>query len=151
MNISELKSELIRAAQEVVEQRISHIQQSLEAARETANSETKSSSGDKYETTRAMMHLEMEKLTVQLEEAQAALRALRSVPNVELNTISQGSIVKTSQGNFFLSISAGRCTIDNEDYFLISPAAPIARQMEGKKTGDEFSLNSRTYKIETIL
>lgn len=151
MEIVEIKSQLIAAARSVVEDRIEQIQTAITAARETAHNETKSSSGDKYETTRAMMHLEMEKLGTQLSEAQQSLQALQSIPITASVSTGPGSIIKTDHGNYFISISAGLTKADGESYFLISPVAPIARAFLSASIGNTIELNSRKYTIQEIL
>ena len=45
-----------------INQRMATAQQAIHTAQASANEETKSSAGDKYETGRAMMQLEIEKI-----------------------------------------------------------------------------------------
>ena len=53
-----------------VQQRIARIQGEINKAQSSANEETKSSMGDKYETSRAMAHQEIENNRMQLLEAE---------------------------------------------------------------------------------
>ena len=64
-----IKQELYKLCQTYIQQRILTAKQAIEAAQQAANNETKSSSGDKYETGRAMMQLEIEKDSAQLSES----------------------------------------------------------------------------------
>lgn len=85
------------------------ISKAIEHAQLAANEETKSSAGDKYETGRAMMQLEIEKQSVQLAEAMKLKHVLSQInPEKTTETIQSGSLVFTDQGNFYISISAGK-------------------------------------------
>lgn len=56
-----LKEELYELCVDFVDSRLSTIQQTIESNQKALTSETKSSAGDKHETGRAMLQLEMEK------------------------------------------------------------------------------------------
>lgn len=64
--------------------------------------------------------------------------------------MENGSIVLTNNGNFFISISAGRLLVDGIDYFAISLASPIGSKMRGLVPGDNFSLNGKDYSIISV-
>lgn len=150
MEITEIKIQLHTACRMVAEERIERIQTSLKEAQAAANNETKSSSGDKYETTRAMMHLEIENLSGQLAEAQKLLKTLHVIPVESTGVIGLGSIVRTNHGNFFLAVGAGKTTVEGEEYFLLSQSAPIAQAMLHKGIGEHIEINSRTFTILNI-
>ena len=135
-----------------IEERINGVQQAITFAQSSANEETKSSSGDKYETGRAMAQLEIEKNSTQLAEAKKLKQLLLQLdPKKISETIQAGSLVITSQERFYISIPAGQFTIDKEIYFAISPSSPMAQKLLGFKKGDQFSFNQKEYKIEMIL
>jgi transcription elongation GreA/GreB family factor len=123
----------------------------MEAAQESANSESKSSAGDKYETGRAMAQLERDRHAQLLAEAKKLDQELTRL-NVEkeYTTVQPGSLVTTNRGAFFISISAGKLTIDGIEYFAISPASPIGTVLAGRKTGESVTFNKLTYQIERV-
>ncbi|MFN8334456.1 MAG: 3-oxoacyl-ACP synthase [Cyclobacteriaceae bacterium] len=146
--MADLKQKLYEACARHLHDRITELTASLRSIQESANEETKSSSGDKYETGRAMAHLEIEKLQTQLAEANRMKADLTRVPlNDNSSTIKAGSLVFTSRGNFFIAIHAGEHTLDGTHFFVVSPASPIAQKMLGLKAGDEFTLNNRAFSI----
>ena len=55
-----MKDKLIAYVKNHLDQRIQNSLAAMQAAQESANSESKSSAGDKYETSRAMGHLDRE-------------------------------------------------------------------------------------------
>lgn len=134
-----------------VEQRIASSQKAIEHAQLAANEETKSSAGDKYETGRAMMQLEIEKQSVQLGEAMKLKQVLSHInPEKITDTIQSGSLVFTDQGNFYISISAGKLDLEGTTYFAVSPVAPIGALLIGKKSGETIQLNGKTFTIRKI-
>ncbi len=135
-----------------IEERIANALQAIQAVQASANEETKSSAGDKYETGRAMAQLEIEKNSTQLAESQKLKLTLSQIdPNKTTNAIQKGSLVNTNQGKFYISIPAGKFTIAGENYFAISPSSPIAQKLLGLKTGDQFSFNKKEFDVEQIM
>ena len=146
-----LKSDLLKACNKYIQSRIGNIQKAIENAQASANEETKSSAGDKYETGRAMMHLENENNSVQLIQALDVQKVLQQINILTVNdTIGLGSLVFTSIGNYFLSISAGAISIEKKEYFAISPGSPIGQLLTGKSPGDVITFNKRRIEIDAV-
>jgi transcription elongation GreA/GreB family factor len=134
-----------------VEQRITAAAQAIQSAQASANEETKSSAGDKYETGRAMAQLEIEKNSTQLAEAQKLKQVLSQIsPEKKTETVQSGSLVLTNQGNYFIAIAAGQFTLENKIYYAISPSSPIAQKLLGLKKDDGFVFNKKEFVIEKI-
>lgn len=60
---------VFQALERKVEERIQHLQLALDDAMQATADDSKSTAGDKHETSRAMAHLEQEKLGSQFSEA----------------------------------------------------------------------------------
>ena len=150
--MSDLKKELHTLCINYVQNRIDTAMQAINAAQQAANEETKSSAGDKYETGRAMAQQETDRNQAQLNEANKLMVALNHI-NVSASskTALPGSLVITDNGKFYIAISAGTLIINGEAYFAISPASPIGLSLSGKTVGDEFSLNGKQYRVESIV
>ncbi|MEO1051313.1 MAG: 3-oxoacyl-ACP synthase [Bacteroidota bacterium] len=145
---SGLKEKLYKKCQKIIEGRINSANEAIEAARSAANAETKSSAGDKYETGRAMMQLEQERLSVQLSEALKLKKTLdQTKPDQANKDIALGSLAITNHGSFYISVSLGAIDIVNKTYMAISLATPIGKQLNGKKAQDDFVFNGRQYTI----
>jgi hypothetical protein len=126
-------------------------QDAITIAQASANEETKSSAGDKYETGRAMMQLEIEKNTVQLGEANKLKQLLDKIdPDKKLNKVQLGSLVITNQGNFYISISVGQLQVNGEKYYAIASTSPIGLKLNGLSERDSFVFNNKDYIIKTI-
>ncbi|MBD2753658.1 3-oxoacyl-ACP synthase [Spirosoma validum] len=146
------KAALFERCQTYVQQRIDTARQAMEAAQEAANSESKSSAGDKYETGRAMAQLERDRNAQLLAEALKLSQDLGRL-NIDksYDTVQPGSLVTTNRGSFFISISAGKLTVNGTDYFAISPASPIATALSGRKTGEVATFNKLAYQLVEII
>ncbi|MFT5646840.1 MAG: hypothetical protein ACI976_001525 [Aureispira sp.] len=129
----------------VIEHRLNELNDSLEA-------ETKSSAGDKYETGRAMVHLEKDKQMQQLAVLLTHKKQLHGInPNTQYAIIEQGALVQTNRGTFYLSIPAGKLFVEGETYFAITLASPIGQLLFQKKKGDAFEFRGRGYVLEEII
>jgi transcription elongation GreA/GreB family factor len=150
--MSTLKRELYDLCVRYVQNRIDTVQHAIFATQAAANEETKSSAGDKYETGRAMMQQESDRNMAQLNETNKLMAALKQVSiNGTSKKVETGSLVITKDARFFLAISAGTLTINNQTYFAVSSASPIGLKLKGQKAGDQFSLNGKNYTIEEVL
>ncbi|HEX8061513.1 MAG TPA: 3-oxoacyl-ACP synthase, partial [Cyclobacteriaceae bacterium] len=103
----------------------------------------------------SMMQLDMEKQAEQLQEAIRTRNSLEQVKmldemNGQSNSIRPGNAVETSNGNFYLAISAGQLKANEQTYFALSPATPIGSKLIGLKPGDSFSFNGKDYQINKI-
>jgi len=124
----------------------------MEQARQASNDDTKSSAGDKYETTREMMQQEMDRNSKLLYEAGQQKIALQQLENVEsAQLVKNGSVVLTSEGNFYISISAGELNVDGQKFFAVSQASPIGKSLIGKAIGESFKFNGKEYLVQDIL
>ena len=147
-----IKLELYDFCLEFVDNRFQIIQNTITEIQESLLSETKSSAGDKHETGRAMLQLEREKSGNQLVEIQK-LKAILNKVNSEAKhqKIALGSVVYTTQSNYFIAISAGEIVSDSKRFYAISQATPIAKLLISKTVGDEVLFRNTTIRITQIL
>lgn len=150
MDFSLFKRQLHEACLQSVQDKVDLCHASLKGFQDAANEETKSSAGDKYETGRAMMHLEKEKIASQLDQALKQQKVLRQInPDKVLNKVDLGTLVETNSGLFYISVSLGMLKLA-KDVFCISPVSPLGKAMLGKSVGDQVSFNGRNYAISQI-
>jgi hypothetical protein len=146
-----IKPQLHTACLAYVQERIDACQAAIQAAQESANSETKSSAGDKYETGRAMAQNERDRNTVQLRQAQQLQGELARInPELACDTVRPGALVQTGLGHFYISISAGKLAVGGLEYFAVSPSAPVAAALQGKRAGEQVLFNGKPVKIIAI-
>ena len=146
-----IKEKLYKQCMVYVNERIATAQQAINSACESANDDTKSSAGDKYETGREMMQQEIDRNRKQLEEAQKLRLLLEQVDPLKItDTVQNGSLVSTNYGKFYISISRGQLIIDGKNYFAISAVSPIGIKLMRLKTGAKFDFNGKIFKIDCI-
>ncbi|MFV0591931.1 MAG: hypothetical protein ACK5M7_11150 [Draconibacterium sp.] len=128
------KNQLIDYLQKQLGTKVAVLKSNTETLTEARNNEEKSTVGDKYETGRAMVQMELEKSQAQLVQTENMKTALSKIdPNKKFTTVEFGSAVKTNQGNYFFSIAYGKVEIENEAVFCLSPVSPIGKTLAGKK------------------
>lgn len=134
-----------------IENKLNTINKTIKELEESLLSETKSSAGDKHETGRAMLQLEREKIGQQLAEIDEMKTVLNKVQiDSKTNVVALGSLVYTSQLNYFIAISAGEFTIDNTSFYAISSNTPIGKLLIGKTINDTVLFNGNSIKIKKI-
>jgi transcription elongation GreA/GreB family factor len=147
-----LKQQLYNQCQAYLAKRIGTAQEAIKLAQASADDDTKSSAGDKYETGRAMMQLEMEQHNEQLSEALKLKRLLDQIKvDYQPTSIQPGTLAITDQGNFFVAISVGKLVVEGKTYMAVSIESPIGAKLKGLKKGEGFSFNNKAYKIEQVL
>ena len=147
-----LKEALYLQCKVFVNKRLETVSEIISSNQKALQTETKSSAGDKHETGRAMLQLEMEKASQQLLGIQQMKETLAKVDISKPSKFAHlGSIIYTEKVNYFLAISCGQITIENQYYFAISVSSPIGKLILGKQINDTFTFNGKTFKIKEIL
>jgi hypothetical protein len=149
--LNKIKQSLYNYCQQWVENKIALAQNEINSAQASANEETKSSAGDKYETGRAMAQLEIEKNTSQLAEAGKLKRLLGEFSGeTETAKAQLGSLVQTDNGWFYISLSAGKVILDDVAYICLSPVSPLGAKMINLEPGNKFNFNQLDYLILAV-
>lgn len=147
-----IKSQLYQFVSDQIDLKINLAQQVYDEANESVVSETKSSAGDKHETSRAMSQLEVEKAGKYLMENQRLKSILGFLePDIERQNCCLGAVVETTQGNFYLSIAMGKVEIENKTYFCVGMNSPLAQAMINYKKGDFYTVAAKKYQIISII
>lgn len=139
------------AAREVVSQRIAAAEKAMKRAQEAANSEEKSSAGDKYETGRAMSQLERDMNAKQLAQAKQELAQLDKLDLTPKASAMNGSALRTSEGWYFLVLGLGKMDFEGESCILLAPASPLGKELMGKKPGDSVRWNDKNIEILELI
>jgi hypothetical protein len=145
------KKRLLQKSVELIEIRIAANTLAIANAQDAANAEEKSSAGDKYETSRAMSHLEKDMHARQLAANRNELAALFKIDCTKISaSIAEGTLVVCSGCNFFIVAGLGKINFDNKDVYLVSPNAPLAGLLFKKQAGDSFIFNKKELVIEAV-
>ena len=128
------------------------IENELNILSEEKNNITKSSAGDKFETSRSTMQIEYDKLNNQLIQKNNQLKKIELLDTKKkYKSVNYGSLVITNTNKYLISIGLGQYIIDDHSVFAISLSSPIGRILLDKKKGDSFIFNNNTEKIIDII
>ena len=107
---------------------------------ESRNSDTKSSAGDKFETSREMAQIEIKKLDDQIKKTQQFLFDLKADTSL---------LIKTDKGFFFICIAYGNLIISEDiQVICISNLAPISNFLLTTEIGMSFNFNKIKYTMK---
>lgn len=139
-----MKSTILQYVKIYLDQRMQTSLDAMNAAQESANGESKSSAGDKYETSRAMGHLDRDMHARMYQQTREERKLVERIDeSINFKKGALGAFISTSMGNFFLSVSIGQVKVDEKPVMIISPQSPIGALLMGKMVGDTFSFRGK--------
>lgn len=145
------KASILAACKALLETRMEEAKVAMLAAQESANSNEKSSMGDKYETGRAMGQLDRDMHAKQLALLQDEYAKLLKVNiSVQHKIAEIGALVQTETQQYWIAVSLGQVLVENNKIMVVSPQSPIAKSMLQKKKGDSFEVNGKKQKIIAV-
>jgi len=112
-----------------------HCCKAIASADQSLQDETKSSAGDKYETSREMIQQDLNRYQQQLAVAQQDRAALEKLDLTPAKHVSTGGLVKTDTAVYFVASSVGLVKLEGVSVFVISPKSPIGQLLLGKSVG----------------
>ncbi|PCH77227.1 MAG: 3-oxoacyl-ACP synthase [Flavobacteriaceae bacterium] len=146
-----IKHQLHNYCKQYIQERLDNIEHTIRSCKNDLNSETKSSAGDKHETGRAMIQLEMEKAGQQLESIQQMQTVLSKInPENYSKLVCLGSLVRLELGTYYIGIAVGIIPLEGTRYFGISTHSPIGKLLLGKKQGDCIQFQGKDMEILSI-
>jgi predicted RNase H-like nuclease (RuvC/YqgF family) len=143
------KSEILKIIHQKLSQKIETLEKMIAETR-ASNNETKSSMGDKYETSREMVQQEINNLQIQMKEITKQKDFLKTILPKSTDKAEKGAIVETEKGIFFISVALGEINFDNRKIIAISPESPLAKAMQGKMKHEIVSINNINQTIKNI-
>jgi len=147
-----LKHQLHHFCKQYVQERLATIELTIRSCKNDLNSETKSSAGDKHETGRAMIQLEMEKAGQQLATVQQMQTVLSKInPENSSKLVCLGSLVRLELGTYYIAIAAGQIVLNDQMYFGVSTHSPIGKLLLGKKQGDVIPFQGKELEVMEVL
>lgn len=102
------KPALLAFCQAFVSAKADSLKLDIKNTQEASNNDTKSSMGDKYETSREMLQQDINRLKQQLAETQKMLFSLQTIKfKPQTLFVDVATIVNTTLGIFFIAASIG--------------------------------------------
>lgn len=121
----------------------------MNLAQESANSEEKSSAGDKYETGRAMSQQQRDFFARRLEASLHHLAMFEAaVSQSPSGFIQAGSLVNAGDLIFFIGSGLGLISLSGSEKLICTTSdSPLGKNLIGKKAGDEFLFSGKMLRI----
>lgn len=146
-----MKEELFKKCESYLEEKIGRISNSILDLEASLANESKSSAGDKYETGREMINIEINKLSSQLQQFQKLQVTLEMAKqNSHTDIVKMGNLVEATNALYFICIPVGEVNIGDKKIYVIGAGSPIAQALIGKFVGDKFNFNAISGKILKI-
>ena len=146
-----LKEKVHQHFLELLNGKISLLQQVLADLKESGANETKSTAGDKHETSLAMIQIEQANRRDQLAQLVAQKLILEKInPNIVAPIVVMGSLIKTDKGYLFMSVALGKAIVEGINLIALSPQSPLGMKLMGLKEKDTVIINNVSYFIESI-
>lgn len=148
----QLKQQLLDLARRQIQEGLALTQQSMQRLEDAFANETKSSAGDKFETGRAMLHLEQQKLQQQLATTSARLQAVNRITRSKpTHLIAEGSLVATNRGLYLVGLGLGKVRLNGRVVFCTSLDSPIGKALVGKQVGATFTFNGLEFTVRGLV
>ncbi len=148
IDFSFLKSQFYNTCLKSLSGKLVELKTEVEQLRISIANDSKSSMGDKYETSREMMQQEINRLEQQVALTAQQIFNLKAVNlDKKYDVIEKGSLVETSMGLFFIAVSYGEIKEAEKSCFMISEFAPLAKLLLKKKIKDSIELNKKPVEI----
>lgn len=145
------KKSIYSVCLELLDQKILDLSSALNNLTSGAENDSKSSAGDKHETGRAMMQIEHEKISRQLQEVISEKEALQKIDiNFQSSKVIRGSLIKTDKAFLFLSVAIGKIIVEGNTVIVLSPQSPLGQKLNGLKVNDGVEVNGISYRIESV-
>ncbi len=145
------KEKLLEGCINVIDGKLETIQKAIDGYKQDLLSESKSSAGDKHETGRAMLQLEMEKLGQQYQTVLVQKHALQKIDIAPKEIIQIGALVLANGVCYFLATSIGQVTVEEKTVMVVSANSPIGKQLLGKQKGDALVFNGTKISIDEVM
>lgn len=123
----------------------------MDQAQESANSDDKSSAGDKYETGRAMSHIERDNAAYQLSIAMDDRNQFLGIDcEKQYDRADNGAVILSSELVYFIATGLGVLSFEGMKVVALSPKAPLSALLRGKMIGEKVSLNGKDIVLSDI-
>ena len=145
------KKELLNHLVGIYSQKIDSLTKDINELNHSKKTDTKSSAGDKFETGREMMQIELNKLNEQLDINHKILKDLQNISiEKKHDFVKYGSYVITNHGSYFIAVGLGSLTFNGNIFFIISLASPIGKLLKDKQVGKKIKFRDKTIELKEI-
>lgn len=136
----------------LINDKIVEAEEYIDGLIEARDGDTKSSAGDKYETSREMVQKEIDRAESRLQQLYQQKNELNTfVKKKSLDRCEPGALVQLDDKLILLGLAIGKVDINDFSILCISMGSPIGQLLRDKEIGDHIPFNSTNQVIKTIL
>ena len=146
------RARVVQSLKDALEQGVLEARAVFEGLQGSLEGESKSTAGDKHETGRAMVQLEMEQAAGRMHRMESMVRQWVALdPSCGRSDVRPGAVVRTDMGGFVIGVALGVFKgPDGEEWRAISSDAPLAQAMLGSRAGGTVEFRGRQWSIEAV-
>ena len=145
-----MKEKVIAHIQQTLQEKINHLQGEMAELQVALEGETKSTSGDKHETSRAMVQREIQNLGDSLQNWNKMQGLAGTLKAKDCSSVELGALLTTETNMFFISVALGKISVDKQEIFCLAPTSPLAQKLMGKKKGETVEFNRNRHLIKEL-
>lgn len=151
--MNELKAKVYQSALTLLNEKNRLLKEERNTMLEGILEETKSSAGDKFETSREMMTQDLMTLEIQIKQSKVDLDEIQRLQAIKDTppTVQEGSMVKLGSDWFMLAVSIGQINVDDKKVYLLSKNSPLGQLILGKKKNDQVNFRGKNQLIEELV
>ena len=142
------KKKIIEIISNSLNEKIKILEKELKQINYEKNNKTKSTAGDKYETSRSSMQIEYDKLNSNLKINLNKINLIDSYKKYK--KVAYGALVKTKSSYYLISVGLGKFIIEGKNIFIISLSSPVGKSLFDKKKEESIIVNDIEDKIIEI-
>ena len=142
------KTAFIELCENQLEQHLNLLQNEIESLQSDMAGESKSSAGDKFETSREMFSARLNQLEISRNhflQQRTQLRRLKT--HQPSKVVAWGSYIKTEKASFLIGIPLSIPKLEKKGIYSIGLQSPLAQAFLGKKQNDKIQYAKLTYRI----
>jgi transcription elongation GreA/GreB family factor len=146
------RQEVIEALEASMDAGLRRVRGAFEELQGSLEGESKSTAGDKHETGRAMVQMEMEQAAGRLSRVEGMIRQWHALePARGRQEVRPGAVVTTDQGGFVMGVAWGAFDVPKaEAWRAISADAPLAQAMRAASPGSTVEFRGRIWQIISV-
>ena len=146
------RQEVVEALEASMDAGLRRVRGAFEELQGSLEGESKSTAGDKHETGRAMVQMEMEQAAGRLSRVEGMIRQWHALePARGRQEVRPGAVVTTDQGGFVMGVAWGAFDVPKaEAWRAISADAPLAQAMRAASPGSTVEFRGRIWQIISV-
>ncbi|OFX58685.1 MAG: hypothetical protein A2046_10200 [Bacteroidetes bacterium GWA2_30_7] len=152
MNNSEkisLKTNLIIECKKTLNNKASLAKQAMDENQQQANEYGLPK--DRYDSFRTQLLQKRDLFAVQYQKFIDDIKMLDLIDSKStFYKIKFGAVVITDAQSFFVAVGMGKVTVNNSDFFVISPKVPLFNAMKDKSINETFIFNGKEFLIKKV-